>query len=311
MFRITIPGAIAGLMIVALMFIAGCSSKEEQLQRGLTSLYSQADSNLQQLQQTIDSGLIRNAQYITAYARVVRQQKPELSEIVDLVAIDATTNSPTFEGLQTRLSEAKTEMDNGVQVGSEAANQLLTELDNISYASSVDIYDAMLADSVNVLADMSDGELSRVASLSKQDSLAANGAEDLGAGSQYVGNPGYGRWQTNSSGGSFWEWYGKYALFSSIFNRGPIGYGYWASNRDYSYYNDRGRNYYSSPSQKTSAAQTQTRVQKNFASQGRAFNSPYAKQKSSGTRPTTNTRSSSSYNSRTSSSSRSSSAGGK
>lgn len=32
-------------------------------------------------------------------------------------------------------------------------------------------------------------------------------------GYQYVGNPRYGQWRTDSSGNSFWEFYGKYALF--------------------------------------------------------------------------------------------------
>lgn len=301
MFRIAI-------LAVALALLAACTSSEERHKRELNVLYTDATANIMQLKSKIDSGLIRNAKYIEAYAKLIRAQKPELAEIVALISIDATSRSPTFESLETRLSATSSQIDNAISAGDTAVNSLKTELNNIKYASSAPVYDAMLADSVNVLADMSDGQLSRVASLSKKDSLGANGATDMGAGSQYIGNPNYGQWQTNSSGSSMWEWYGKYALFSSLFNRGPIGYGYWASNRDYSYYNDSGRNYYSSPSQKASATQTETRVKKNFASQGKSFSSPYAKQKSSGTRPTN-----SSYNSRTSSSasSRSSSSGGK
>ena len=303
MFRIAILATI-------LMLAVGCSSQEERLQRSLSGLYQQADSSLQQLERNIDSGLIRNGQYIESYARVLRTQKPDLIEIIDLVSIDASNKNPVFLGLKNRLGEAKSQIDSVIQAGGTTADDLQKELGDIKYASSLDIYAAMLADTVNVLADMSDGELSRVASLSKKDSLAANGAEDLGAGSQYVGNPNYGRWQSNTGGGSVWAWYGKYALFSTLFNRGPIGYGYWASRRDYSYYHDTGRNYYSSPSQKASAVQTESRVRRNFSSQGRSFNSPYARQKSSGTRPTSTA---SSYNSRTSSasSSRSSSVGGK
>jgi hypothetical protein len=37
------------------------------------------------------------------------------------------------------------------------------------------------------------------------------------AGYQYVGDSKYGQWRTNSRGGSFWEFYGKYAFFSSMF----------------------------------------------------------------------------------------------
>lgn len=35
--------------------------------------------------------------------------------------------------------------------------------------------------------------------------------------SNYVGNPRYGHW-ASGSGGTFWEFYGKYAMMSSIFN---------------------------------------------------------------------------------------------
>ena len=55
-------------------------------------------------------------------------------------------------------------------------------------------------------------------------------------GYQYVGNTRYGQWRTQSDGSRFWEFYGKYALMSSVFNMvaGPVYY------RDY----DRYRSYY-------------------------------------------------------------------
>jgi hypothetical protein len=37
-------------------------------------------------------------------------------------------------------------------------------------------------------------------------------------GYQYVGNPQYGRWRQDSSGNSFWEFYGKWAFFSYMFS---------------------------------------------------------------------------------------------
>ncbi len=35
-------------------------------------------------------------------------------------------------------------------------------------------------------------------------------------GYAYVGDPAYGKWRDDGSGGSFWEFYGKYALISSL-----------------------------------------------------------------------------------------------
>ncbi len=56
--------------------------------------------------------------------------------------------------------------------------------------------------------------------------------------SQYVGNPKYGRW-TERSGGSFWEFYGKFAFMNSMFHM-------FSSPARYGYYNDYRRNYASS-----------------------------------------------------------------
>jgi hypothetical protein len=60
--------------------------------------------------------------------------------------------------------------------------------------------------------------------------------------SNYVGNEKYGRWR-ESNGTSFWEFYGKYAFLSSMFNMAmyPVRYSYYDSYRGY--YN-RGQAYY-------------------------------------------------------------------
>ncbi len=57
--------------------------------------------------------------------------------------------------------------------------------------------------------------------------------------SNYIGNSEYGTWRTGSNGGSFWEFYGKYAMMSSVFNlmTYPARYSYW---------NDYRSNYYGS-----------------------------------------------------------------
>ncbi|WP_457551710.1 hypothetical protein [Desulfobacula sp.] len=45
-------------------------------------------------------------------------------------------------------------------------------------------------------------------------------------GIAYVGNSKYGEWKKDNTGNRFWSWYGKYALFSMIFNRRPSYYSY-------------------------------------------------------------------------------------
>ena len=46
------------------------------------------------------------------------------------------------------------------------------------------------------------------------------------AGLAFVGNPQYGRWQTDERGVSFWEWYGLYRLFGDLLGAGGHPYYY-------------------------------------------------------------------------------------
>ncbi|MEQ9443919.1 MAG: hypothetical protein RIG62_33070 [Cyclobacteriaceae bacterium] len=59
----------------------------------------------------------------------------------------------------------------------------------------------------------------------------------------YVGNPQYGHWQQGSNGESFWSFYGKYAMLSSLFNMAafPVRRSYY---NDYQDYRRSGRSYY-------------------------------------------------------------------
>lgn len=57
-------------------------------------------------------------------------------------------------------------------------------------------------------------------------------------GMAYVGNSQYGEWKQDNTGNRFWSWYGKYALFSTLFNLRPSYYSYnswngWRNNYRY------------------------------------------------------------------------------
>lgn len=79
---------------------------------------------------------------------------------------------------------------------------------------------------------------------SKKDGVVSKQVSPPGY-NNYVGNTRYGTWRTDSSGNSFWEFYGKYAFMSSMIGlvAGPV---YRSSYYDY-YNNYRGvRPYYGS-----------------------------------------------------------------
>ena len=74
--------------------------------------------------------------------------------------------------------------------------------------------------------------------LSKKNGVLDKNSSPAGV-NNYVGNSQYGHWQSNSSGGSFWAFYGRYRLFSDLFYGSRYGYGGYSRG----HYNDYNQNY--------------------------------------------------------------------
>lgn len=260
----------------SLLLVACGDDRPDRLQANIKT----ADYLIENLGSNLDSDRIRNAIILQQYSSLLAQQKPDLSPLLTELSKDATRNGPMYRSLTDRLSTLKAQPD----VLGDIEAQLF-ESETLIEASDPTLFNDALSDPINVIADMSDGQYARVNAISQSQSLQANGAEDTGAGSQLVGNPGYGQWQSNSSGMSFWHWYGMYSMFSAISPR-PIGYNNWSSRRDYSYYNDVGRNRYTSPQNKKSQDNLASRTKKQFGNSGN-FKSPYAKPKTGASRMST------------------------
>ncbi|MFQ3175520.1 MAG: hypothetical protein ACJAYB_003545 [Psychromonas sp.] len=269
------------LFILGLSFllIACGDERPEQLQANTRA----AEYLTTNLGENLDRKVLGNAAILSEYARLLGQEKPQLKPLLTQLSRDATRQGPMYQGLLQRLKTLKEQP----QVLGDVEAQLF-ESENLIAASDLALFNDALSDPINVIADLSDGELARVNAISKQQSLQANAAADNGAGSQLVGNPGYGQWQTNSGGSSFWQWYGMYSMFSAL-SPNRTRYDSWSSRRDYSYYNDVGRNRYTSPQQVKYQDNLAARTKKQFASKG-GFRSPYAKSKTGASRMSTSSR---------------------
>ncbi|AAN56742.1 hypothetical protein HRJ35_20160 [Shewanella oneidensis MR-1] len=261
------------LILAAVLSLTGCGDdRPEKIEK-----YQQlTEQRLTTLNTMLDDGQIRNANLLKQYSSLLKQQKPDLAPLVDELAKDATAEGPMFSSLKRRLGDAKN------SANFTDLDQQLAEVENLYQATDPSLYNDMLSDPVNVIADMSEGKLARVNAISREAAALANNAEDFGPGSQLVGNPAYGSWQTDSSGMSFWAWYGMYSMFSNIFQR-PIYYDRWSGNRGYSYYNDVGRYRYTSPKQAQAQEKTFEQTKKRFDSQGKRFDSPYSKSRTGST----------------------------
>ncbi|MCI2962326.1 hypothetical protein MO387_04365 [Shewanella sp. N2AIL] len=261
------------LFLAVMLSLTGCGDERPDKIAKYQQLTQQ---RLATLTTMIDDGQLRNANLLKQYTTLLKLQKPDLAPLLDELAKDSGTQGPMYTSLKRRLDESK--------VASNFADldQQLAEAENLYQAADPSLFNDMLSDPVNVVADMSDGKLARVNAISREAATLANGGEDFGPGSQLVGNPSYGNWQTDSSGTSFWAWYGMYSMFSNVFNR-PVSYDRWSGNRGYSYYNDVGRYRYTSPKQADAQNKTFEQTKKRFDSQGKRFDSPYAKPRTGGT----------------------------
>lgn len=259
------------IIILSLMLaLFGCSDPVvEQIEKQLPI----TQQRVEQLGQALDSNQVRNAILIKQYADKVVELKPDFVELVNEFRKEATTASPIYKSIVDRLNTVKNSPELFVD-----NNARYEEILNIYQAADPVLYSDALSDPLNVLADMSDGLLPRVNSLSKSQSLAANNAQDFGVGEQLIGNPNYGSWTTGSNGMSFWQWYGMYAMMDNLLDsRRRVSYNQWGRSRNYSYYHDYGRTRYSSPGQLQKQTQLDTRTRKSFESRGQKYTSAYSK----------------------------------
>jgi len=262
-----------------LPLFVGCESDSEKRHKILMANAQTVDTQISRLGQHIDAGNIANTGILREYAAVVGVISPDYKAITALLVKDAGKDGPIYKSLLARAADTGTELSAGAE-SEPVFKRLNDEYSAIHEAAKPGNFGMAITDPINVLADMSGGKLARVAALKKQASLQENEADDLGTGSQLVGNPTYGSWQQRSNGTSLWVYYGQYRLFSDLFGGGrSTYYGSWSQRRDYSYYHDRGRNFYTSPSQRSSQQAVQKQAKQKFASQGKTFRSPYSKNK--------------------------------
>jgi hypothetical protein len=257
------------LLLATIGMLASCGeSMEDQYRLSLVAV----EKGFATLAKGITTGTIRNTVILKQYSLLLKRQRPELEPLVNELELDATLSGPLYKGLQERMAS----------VGPDASDLTLTEkiqeLSSLKQAIIPAVYNDALSDTVNVLADMSEGKLARVNAISKQAELKANGAKDYGPGSQYIGNHHYGHWG-HGMGGAYWIWGPRYTYFGSMWGGNRYYYSDWAGNRGYSYYHDVGRTNYASSRQRGTQRAVEQQAKKNYKS-NKPFKSAYSKPRS-------------------------------
>ncbi|MCK4866390.1 MAG: hypothetical protein KAT06_13325 [Gammaproteobacteria bacterium] len=214
-------------------FLSGCSNRFEEQLRGNHKVVS---SSVSYLKEQLDAGQLTNGLLINKYANTLGQIKPDYADIASLLKQESTSQGKAYNALTKRLASV-----NLVPDSREEAAGVLKELQLINAAADLHEFNNGLADVVNTLASLSDGQLAVI-------NVPASQRESAQQTNALVGNPAYGSWRQNSSGTSFWAWYGMYSMFSNVTGMNRYSYGGWASRPHYSYYGNYGRNRWGSSS---------------------------------------------------------------
>lgn len=247
-------------LVALLLALQGCSNQYEEAAR---EAYSSTERRLLELGEKIDSGKLPNTLVIASYAGKLPQLKPEFTELAELLGQEASTRGDRYLGLIARLKAIDQEPDNKQQFV-----PVFQEFEALQAAADPLIYNDSLLDVVNTLADLSEGKLPRINVPKAAETAVVDGGGAV-AGSYLVGNPAYGRWAEGSSGSSIWEWYGKYALFRTLFggfgggyyHSGPIYHDSWYKRDRYSYHHDYGRSTYGTRSDRNRWEQGRKRLE--------------------------------------------------
>ena len=221
-------GAICFAIAVTLVMSACGDPYREELNARIQG----AELRLNKLKDSLNQGELRNALILKEYAKQVSKTRPEMSSVIDALAMESTTDGQQYKHLEQRLGDLKKTYK---QYGDP--EKLLPEADAIMMASTDRVFNKVLSDPINVLADLSNGALPRIGVMSKQEEAEFNDVKNFGDGAQLVGNPAYGQW-SNSGGMSVWQFVGAYAIMNTLMNRNPIRYDSWNRHRPYSRHQD-------------------------------------------------------------------------
>ena len=280
--------ALVGVFVLAIL--SGCTSEAEKSLKLVNSQLPRVEEAIKGLKAHLINNRLSNANTLKSYATQLAAAKPELTELTEALALEATPEGALFKSLPDRLwalrlSIPKTSDD------PKLVQAAATTLREVYFAALPEEFDRALADPINVLADLSEGQLRRVDSVTVDAESRLN-PTTMARGTQLIGNPHYGEWRSDSSGRSIWSWYIQYSLMRQLLGGNDYYYGSWAAGRRYSYYHDYGRGHYTSSKQRTQAKSVENRARQKFAQTGNAFQSPYDRRRGGATRRVTQAKSS-------------------
>ena len=136
------PTALLGIALLA-VGLGACSG--ESLRSRIDGAIVRLDAAVARLGDDLDGGRLRNAELIRQYADRVRDSRPDLRDVVDVLAREGTRNGTMYSSLKTRLDDVRKALpDAGAR--DEAYVGAVDELNSLAGAVVPAEFDRALAD---------------------------------------------------------------------------------------------------------------------------------------------------------------------
>jgi hypothetical protein len=238
------------IKIISLAFLAlsltGCwESESDKRIKKIKAKTEVVNHDYDKLNNSLNSNPPTNALVLKAYAIKLKVSNPEYSEIADKLERNGKKNGDKMLAFKDRIEGLEDFISRKLDLNAEITQQEYQTNSQETYSLmqglNKESFNESLIDEINTLASLSGGSLKPV-------STPEGSSESMTPGQALVGNPQYGRWETNSSGSSVWMWIAAYSMLNN--NRPYYASSYYSRPRN-SYYNDYGRNSYGSSREKS------------------------------------------------------------
>jgi len=233
--------ALASFALFFTVFVAGCDSVQNPQQAQTLDIVNNKLASSFQAIKTLKQRLegpipqLPNAIIVHKYAKWIKQNKPDFADVAELIEKEATSEAKAIKDKQDELVEASRKYHSYTNPSQALDQEILEKAIRVKEFATD--YNNILLDSVNVLAGLSDGKLP------KFDVPERDPTENVVPIAEYVGNPSYGTWKQDSSGHSFWEWYGMYSMFNNLFAAPVYRSSWYGHHGGYSYFDRYGSSY--------------------------------------------------------------------
>ena len=146
-------------LLSLMLLMTACTNQAEVNKQMLDRDYQATQRAIHTLTQQLASGQVGNVLMLKQYAQVARSESPDLTAVIDLLALDVNRDGPLISSMGHRLAAVEARLAS-VALKSQHSiefKELSAEMSSLRKAANVRNFNMALTDPINVLADLTKG----------------------------------------------------------------------------------------------------------------------------------------------------------